>query len=120
MNAPLRGRSAFCALGSLRKPEYGSQLIFPNLDGSPHLGQERCQIIDFGKLRDDALGLVRNRPKPVIEEALHDVRQDELIWKHKANIGRPMLAEGDGPIGPYRRWAQQFHGMTAGATERSA
>lgn len=39
----------------------------------------------------------------------HDVRQDFAIWRHKEYVARPALAVGDGPIGTYRRWAQQFY-----------
>lgn len=39
---------------------------------------------------------------------LHDVRQDVPIWNAQRYVPRPGLAHGDGPIVPYRRWAQQF------------
>ena len=45
-------------------------------------------------------------------------RQDFSIWQHKRYLARPALAAGDGPIAPYRRWAQQFYfspGSTPGA-----
>jgi nitrite reductase/ring-hydroxylating ferredoxin subunit len=38
-----------------------------------------------------------------------DVSQDFAIWKHKRFVRPPALAAGDGPIGPYRRWARQFY-----------
>lgn len=38
----------------------------------------------------------------------HDVRQDLPIWGTQRYVPRPALAHGDGPIVPYRRWAQQF------------
>ena len=38
-----------------------------------------------------------------------DVRQDHRIWSHKRYLSPPVLAEGDGPIGVYRRWARQFY-----------
>ncbi|MFI7642244.1 Rieske 2Fe-2S domain-containing protein [Nonomuraea sp. NPDC049400] len=38
-----------------------------------------------------------------------DVHQDIPIWRHKAYLRGPLLIEGDGPIGPYRRWARQFY-----------
>lgn len=44
----------------------------------------------------------------------HDVGQDVRIWEHKRCPERPALAQGDGPIGLYRRWAAQFY---AGAEE---
>jgi phenylpropionate dioxygenase-like ring-hydroxylating dioxygenase large terminal subunit len=38
-----------------------------------------------------------------------DVSQDFRIWQHKRWVDPPGLAEGDGPVGPYRRWARQFY-----------
>jgi nitrite reductase/ring-hydroxylating ferredoxin subunit len=38
-----------------------------------------------------------------------DVAQDARIWRHKTYVDQPALAVGDGPIVPYRRWAQQFY-----------
>ncbi len=38
-----------------------------------------------------------------------DVAQDVPIWSHKRALGRPALAEGDGPLGKYRAWAQRFY-----------
>lgn len=38
-----------------------------------------------------------------------DISRDFEIWKHKSYVHPPALAKGDGPIGPYRRWAKQFH-----------
>jgi nitrite reductase/ring-hydroxylating ferredoxin subunit len=39
----------------------------------------------------------------------HDARQDFPIWQNKRYLQRPALADGDGPIGLYRRWARQFY-----------
>ena len=36
-------------------------------------------------------------------------QQDFPIWENKRYVERPALAEGDGPIGVYRRWARQFY-----------
>lgn len=38
----------------------------------------------------------------------NDVEQDFEIWRNKIGIERPPLAEGDGPIIPFRRWTKQF------------
>jgi len=38
-----------------------------------------------------------------------DARQDHVIWGNKRYLSPPVLAEGDGPIGAYRRWARQFY-----------
>ena len=40
---------------------------------------------------------------------LHDLQQDFPMWERKQYVDPPALAEGDGPIGPYRRWARQFY-----------
>jgi hypothetical protein len=38
-----------------------------------------------------------------------DLLQDFPVWENKAYLERPRLAEGDGPIMRYRRWARQFY-----------
>lgn len=40
---------------------------------------------------------------------LNDVQQDFLVWQHKQWVDRPALAQGDGPIARYRKWAAQFY-----------
>ena len=39
----------------------------------------------------------------------NDVHQDFDIWTNKRYVHPPALAEGDGPVGKYRRWARQFY-----------
>ncbi|MDT3395954.1 Rieske 2Fe-2S domain-containing protein [Streptomyces sp. B1866] len=34
---------------------------------------------------------------------------DIPVWHHKSYQQPPRLAQGDGPIGPFRRWARQFY-----------
>lgn len=38
-----------------------------------------------------------------------DIERDFAIWEHKRYVHPPALAEGDGPVGVYRRWARQFY-----------
>lgn len=40
---------------------------------------------------------------------IEDVQQDFAIWQHKRYVQPPILAAGDGPVGPYRQWAKQFY-----------
>ena len=35
--------------------------------------------------------------------------QDVRIWENKIYLDRPMLCDGDGPIGEFRRWYAQFY-----------
>ena len=45
-----------------------------------------------------------------IKEFEADVRQDLPIWRNKVYVNPPALAQGDGPVGQYRKWARQFYG----------
>ncbi len=47
----------------------------------------------------------------------NDVSQDFEIWKNKTDVPRPALAEGDGPIGAFRRWTKQFDPRFEGVRE---
>jgi nitrite reductase/ring-hydroxylating ferredoxin subunit len=48
----------------------------------------------------------------ILNGLVRDARQDFPIWENKRYLARPALADGDGPIGRYRRWAQQFYPET--------
>ncbi|MFE4670765.1 Rieske 2Fe-2S domain-containing protein [Streptomyces sp. NPDC056716] len=37
------------------------------------------------------------------------IRQDAGVWNHRRYTAPPHLAQGDGPIGPARRWAEKFY-----------
>jgi nitrite reductase/ring-hydroxylating ferredoxin subunit len=39
----------------------------------------------------------------------HDIEQDFDIWENKRYLQPPALADGDGPVGPYRKWCKQFY-----------
>ncbi len=45
------------------------------------------------------------------------VEQDFPIWENKTYLERPRLCEGDGPVGDYRRWAEQFYVEKGAETE---
>jgi nitrite reductase/ring-hydroxylating ferredoxin subunit len=40
---------------------------------------------------------------------INDVAQDFDIWQNKRYVQPPALADGDGPVGPYRKWCRQFY-----------
>jgi 3-ketosteroid 9alpha-monooxygenase subunit A len=48
-----------------------------------------------------------------IAEIERQFAQDIPIWEHKVHWERPVLCDGDGPIGELRRWARQFYGKEA-------
>lgn len=47
--------------------------------------------------------------KLILEGFAKDTQQDFAIWENKIFLEAPALAEGDGPIGKYRKWARQFY-----------
>jgi 3-ketosteroid 9alpha-monooxygenase subunit A len=47
--------------------------------------------------------------KAFIREVSRQLEQDIPIWEHKVFWERPVLCDGDGPIGLFRKWAKQFY-----------
>jgi 3-ketosteroid 9alpha-monooxygenase subunit A len=47
--------------------------------------------------------------KAYIAEIDRQLEQDIPIWENKIYVHPPLLVEGDGPIGVYRKWARQFY-----------
>lgn len=50
-----------------------------------------------------------------VREVTRQLEQDIPIWENKRYHDRPMLCDGDGPIGVFRKWAKQFYSMPAEA-----
>ena len=44
-----------------------------------------------------------------VQELVHQVEQDMPIWENKVYKPTPILCDGDGPIGQYRKWFNQFY-----------
>lgn len=44
-----------------------------------------------------------------IAELKRQLEQDIPIWENKVQYERPLLCDGDGPIGIFRRWCTQFY-----------
>jgi 3-ketosteroid 9alpha-monooxygenase subunit A len=44
-----------------------------------------------------------------IKEIERQLGQDIPIWENKVMKMRPVLCDGDGPVGIFRRWAKQFY-----------
>jgi len=45
-----------------------------------------------------------------MREVTRQLEQDIPIWENKIYVHPPVLVDGDGPIGLFRRWARQFYG----------
>lgn len=47
---------------------------------------------------------------------VEDFAKDFPIWEHKRYLTRPRIAKGDGPIGTYRKWCEQFYASASAAS----
>jgi len=49
----------------------------------------------------------------IIRDLEKQFEEDRPIWENKKYYARPMLCDGDGKFGVYRRWMSQFFGADA-------
>ncbi|MGW2184440.1 Rieske 2Fe-2S domain-containing protein [Streptomyces sp. NPDC001719] len=59
--------------------------------------------------------LSRAAAQVLLQWTVRAASDDLPIWNHKRYESRPRLIKGEGPIGPYRRWARQFYPPAASA-----
>ena len=45
------------------------------------------------------------------KEIERQLEADIPIWENKVYVSPPLLVDGDGPIGIYRKWTKQFYTM---------
>lgn len=57
--------------------------------------------------------------KAFVEEIQRQLGQDIPIWENKVHLERPLLCDGDGPIGLFRTWARQFYPQGTSVEEES-
>ena len=60
-------------------------------------------------LRDIGKGITGGVGKAFMAEVQRQLEQDVPIWENKVYLDRPVLCEGDGPIGTFRLWSRQFY-----------
>jgi 3-ketosteroid 9alpha-monooxygenase subunit A len=55
-----------------------------------------------------------------INEVSRQLEQDIPIWEHKTQWERPVLCDGDGPVGLFRKWSRQFYTQPGAAAASEA
>ncbi len=60
------------------------------------------------KINGDA-SMARGVGKAFVAEVSRQLEQDIPVWEHKIFLQRPLICDGDGPIGLFRSWARQFY-----------
>ena len=63
----------------------------------------------IGKLDGRSDAETRELLKAYMDDQSLAIQQDFEIWEHKGYRPRPVLCDGDGPIGQFRNWAKQFY-----------
>lgn len=53
--------------------------------------------------------ITRGIGKAFVKEIERQLEQDIPIWENKKHIKPPILSDGDGPIGKFRKWCKQFY-----------
>jgi hypothetical protein len=53
--------------------------------------------------------MARGVGKAFVAEVTRQLEQDIPIWENKVQYEKPLLCDGDGPIGIFRRWCTQFY-----------
>jgi len=53
--------------------------------------------------------ITRGIGKAFVKEITRQLEQDIPIWENKKYLPRPVICEGDGPIGLFRTWSRQFY-----------
>lgn len=53
--------------------------------------------------------MARGVGRAFVAEVTRQLEQDIPIWENKIQYEKPLLCDGDGPIGLFRRWCTQFY-----------
>lgn len=53
--------------------------------------------------------ITRGVGKAFVREISRQLEQDGPVWENKVFFERPVLCDGDGPVGLFRRWCRQFY-----------
>ena len=75
---------------------------------------------NFAVKRLGGADITRGVGAAFIGEVSRQLEQDIPIWEHKTQWERPVLCDGDGPIGLFRKWSRQFYSQPEEASVVSA
>jgi 3-ketosteroid 9alpha-monooxygenase subunit A len=74
------------------------------------IDDERVDVrFSFAVHKEHGADIAKGIGRAFAREVARQLEEDKPIWEHKAYLERPLLSEGDGPIGVFRRWARTFY-----------
>lgn len=86
------------------------------LSAATPISEEECELRFAFMVRDIGKGITGGVGKAFMAEISRQLEQDIPVWENKVYLDKPILCDGDGPIGVFRLWAKQFYpeiGMAA-------
>ena len=64
---------------------------------------------NFMVKQTNGASVARGIGKAWLKEIVRQLEEDRPIWENKVQHENPLLCDGDGPIGVFRRWCRQFY-----------
>ena len=74
-----------------------------------HWADEWCKIGLIYEAKADALAKTARVGDALIADLRKQMAEDNVIFDNKVHIPSPALIDADGPILPFRRWAERFY-----------
>ena len=79
------------------------------LSSATPVEEESCELFFAFTVRDVGKGITGGVGKAFMAEISRQLEQDIPIWENKIYLDKPILCDGDGPIGVFRLWSKQFY-----------
>ncbi|MGW3216203.1 Rieske 2Fe-2S domain-containing protein [Streptomyces parvus] len=125
VDVKVEGYGLGCLHADVHTPRFGLRMctmVMPTAIGPNRMQFRQLNRIAFdepGRLSPGLARIVsrtaaRLLDRPVFRSSCEFTAADFPIWHHKQYQQPPRLASGDGPIGPFRRWARRFYPDTPG------
>ncbi|NEC43531.1 Rieske 2Fe-2S domain-containing protein [Streptomyces sp. SID8016] len=120
VDVKVTGYGLGCLHADVHTPHFGLRMCTMVMPTA--IGPNRMQFRQLNRLAFDEPGglppgvarivsrtAARLLERPVFRSSCEFTAADFPIWHHKQYQQPPRLAAGDGPIGPFRRWAERFY-----------
>ncbi len=105
--------------GSIESLSYGFGLAIVRFKGlvetvivestTPIDGEKVDVRFSFTVKKLGGADITRGVGRAFVNEVSRQLEQDTPIWENKTQHENPVLCDGDGPIGLFRRWTRQFY-----------
>jgi len=105
------------AMGELRTDDYGPGFQLVNVTGfidtiemntSTPIDEDTTETSFLCTARTEGETRKEHLAVKIVQDLKQQFENDIPIWENKASWQRPVLCDGDGPVGEYRKWMRQF------------